>query len=400
MLKAFLSTSIRGAAFAAFFFVSCVSGEHGTNPPVSSEEWGWRSAGLTASGTDLSDNAGYQRITHVGLQIFAMDAKTVDGLRKYRMFTSRQGSMIWDTLWIPGKLAPYSWLPDSPFVYIGTQETGGIWRFDTRDQSWLDMNTGADSGFSVIGMAKFKGGIIASLASPDKEARPILWNATGKWIDVNSAGQFPLSRSFHTGIEYHGTFYAATYDTSVWAWTPSDAQWKKIQDPSSAFDTTKHDGRFPRSMAVFNDSLYVGFYNRTGVQKLVNGSSWVPVDSCYVYPKDGTTIALCKTPADAYTMTTWNNHLLVAGTWSAIPVVYMAPAQPKGWALLGGDTWKGGMGTTYDMTVVGDTLYTASWDAVWKYPLNQLDSSVTKYSAYPTIPSSSVLVSSASTASK
>jgi len=70
--------------------------------------------------------------------------------------------------------------------------------------------------------------------------------------------------------------------------------------------------------------------------------------------------------------------------------------------LLGGDTWQGGIGDTYDMTVVGDTLYTASWKAVWKYPLSQLDSSVTMYSAYPKYPSSSSTTtgSSASTAKR
>ena len=84
---------------------------------------------------------------------------------------------------------------------------------------------------------------------------------------------------------------------------------------------------------------------------------------------------------------TWNGHLIASGYNSSIPVVYMAPAHPKGWGLLGGDSWTGGS-TTYDMTVVGDTLYTASWEAVWKYPLVQLDSAVKKYPIYPTVSSS------------
>jgi len=374
-------------ATAALLFVSCVSGGHGTDPNKTNSDWGWRSAGLTASSTDLDSNAGYINITHVGNRVFVMDSRLVSGLRKYRIFTTLQGASSWDSLVLPNQLTPYSWYPDSPSLYVGTEETGDVWKYNVNDKSWVDMNTGADSGFAVQGLGMFEGGLVACLASPYKYTRPILWNQSNKWIDINKTGQFPISRSFHTGIEYHGTFYAATYDTGVWAWTPSDSMWRKIQDPSSPFDSAVHDGKFPRTMVVFNDSLYVGYYNNNGIQKLL-GNTWSRMDSCAVYPSGGTKIANCAGPVHAYTSAIWNNHLIVSGYYSSIPVVDMAPAKPKGWSLLGGDTWKGGF-TTYDMTVVGDTLYTASWEAVWKYPLSQLDSAVKMYSAYPQYPSSS-----------
>ena len=141
-------------------------------------------------------------------------------------------------------------------------------------------------------------------------------------------------------------------------------------------------------MAIFRDSLYVSYWNGGGIDRYLGSSSWHREDSCISYTEDRVALSPCNSPTNTYTMAVWNNHLIASGYYSSIPVVDMAPAQPKGWALLGGDTWKGGF-STYDMTVVGDTLYTASWEAVWKYPLSQLDSSVKKYPAYPQYPSSS-----------
>jgi len=375
-------------ATAALLFVSCVSGGHSTDPNKTNPDWGWRSAGLTASSVDLGSNAGYQFIAHIGKQIFVMDARILDSKRKYRIFTSLQGSSKWDTLSMPNGRSPYTWLPDSPFVYVGVESGGQVWRYDVRYSSWTDLKTGADTQYRITGLGLLQGHLVASMASSTSKNWPILIQGSDSiWKDIRSGLGDSSEINFHTGIEYHGTFYAATYDTGVWAWTPSDSMWRKIQDPSSPFDSAVHDGKFPRTMVVFNDSLYVGYYNNNGIQKLL-GNTWSRMDSCAVYPSGGTKIANCAGPVHAYTSAIWNNHLIVSGYYSSIPVVDMAPAKPKGWSLLGGDTWKGGF-TTYDMTVVGDTLYTASWEAVWKYPLSQLDSAVKMYSAYPQYPSSS-----------
>ena len=401
-MNTILQSILKGGALAALLFSSCESGGHGTDVNASAD-WGWRSAGLTASGADLSANAGYQKITHVGSMIFVMDSRWVDNARRFRIFKSSQGSQSWDSLIMPTTASPYSWYPDSPYIYIGTQETGEVWKYDTRSFDWQNLHTGADSGFAVVSISSFEGGIVASLASSIMNSRPVLYLKNGTWSDINKLGQFPTSGSFHTGIEYHGTFYAATYDTGLWAWTPSDSQWRKIQDPNYAIPYMDSlTNRYPRSLSVFHDSLFVGYWNSGGIQKYLGNNLWARADSCISYLYNGSPQVPCNTPNDAYTMAQWNGHLMTSGTWSSIPVVYMAPGQPKGWALLGGDTWQGGIGDTYDMTVVGDTLYTASWKAVWKYPLSQLDSSVTMYSAYPKYPSSSSTTtgSSASTAKR
>jgi len=388
-MRSIANISFRGAAIAALLFVSCVSGGHGTDPNKTNPDWGWRSAGLTASGIDVSNNAGYQAILHVGKRIFVMDARTLQGNQACRIFSSKQGTETWDSLNIPNGLVPNAWIADSPYVYVGMSSKGAIWRYNVNNSTWDDLKTGADSIYSVSGFGHFNGGVIASLASSQTAMRPILYYKDSSWINLNQSAQFPDDASFLSGIEYHGTFYAATYDTGVWAWTPSDSMWRKLQNPVSPYDTTIHDRKFPRSMAVLNDSLYMGYYSNGGIQKLVNGNSWVRMDSCITYMYNGSPQYSCGAPSNAYTMAIWNNHLIASGDWSSIPVVYMAPSQPKGWALLGGDTWKGGMNSTFDMTVVGDTLYTASWNAVWKFPLSQLDSSVKAYPAYPGYPSSS-----------
>jgi len=389
-MRGIMNLSFRGAALAALLFASCVSGSHSTDPGNSNPGWGWRSAGLTASSVDLDSTAGYINITHVGNRLYVMDSRTLAGVRKYRMYTSLQGTTVWDSLSLPNGLSPYSWLPDSPYLYVGTEETGDVWKYDSRTSGWTDMNTGADSGFAVQGLGMYEGGLVACLASPNKYTRPILWNQAGNWVNLNKSGQFPISRSFHSGLEYNGTFYAATYDTGVWTWSPSDSVWQKLADPVAQYESTVLTGKFPRALSVFHDSLYIGYFNLMGIQKIANGNTWVRADSCLAYMlADGVNSNTnCNSAVNVYALSTWNNHLISAGYYSSVPMVYMAPTQAKAWAALGADTWKGGT-TTYDMTVVGDTLYTASWEAVWKYPLSQLDSSVKTYPAYPQYPSSS-----------
>ena len=377
-------------ATAALLFVSCVSGGHGTDPNKTNSDWGWRSAGLTASSVDLGNNSGYQKITHVGNRLFVMDARWVNGRQRARMFTSMQGSSTWDTLWMPNGMTPESWLPADPFLYVGTDTLGQVWKYDTRTATWTDLKTNASSIYMVQGLAMFQSNLIAAFASPMTYNWPIkLMDTTGNWKDINHDTTLASIKSFHTGIEYHGTFYAATYDTGVWAWTPSDSMWRKVTDPPYGKPTLSslYNG-YPRSMSIFNDSLYVGYWNGGGLDRYLGENSWNREDSCINYKSDGVSLSPCNSPVNIYASAIWNNHLIVSGYYSSIPVVDMAPAKPKGWSLLGGDTWKGGF-TTYDMTVVGDTLYTASWEAVWKYPLSQLDSAVKMYSAYPQYPSSS-----------
>jgi len=402
-MNTILQSILKGGALAALLFSSCESGGHGTDVNASAD-WGWRSAGLTASGADLSANAGYQLITHVGNRLFVMDARLINNVRRYRIFTATQGNDKWDSLALPNGVFPYSWLPDSPYVYVGPEAGGTLYRFDTRDFTWMDMKIGADAKYRVTGIGKFEGKLITSLASPTTYDWPVyIQNTDTGWSRLKKGLADSLLFNFHTGIEYHGTFYAATYDTGLWAWTPSDSQWRKIQDPNYAIPYMDSlTNRYPRSLSVFHDSLFVGYWNSGGIQKYLGNNLWARADSCISYLYNGSPQVPCNTPNDAYTMAQWNGHLMTSGTWSSIPVVYMAPGQPKGWALLGGDTWQGGIGDTYDMTVVGDTLYTASWKAVWKYPLSQLDSSVTMYSAYPKYPSSSSTTtgSSASTAKR
>jgi len=388
-MRSIANISFRGAATAALLFVSCVSGGHSTDPNKTNPDWGWRSAGLTASSADLGNGAGYQAIVHVGSHIFVMDARTLKGSQACRIFSTLQGIQKWDTLQLPAGLVPNALIADSPYVYVGMSSKGAVWRYNAENSTWEDLKTGVDSIYSIAGFGLYSGGVIASLASSQTSTRPVMHYKNGSWLNINQNGSFPNDRSFLTGIEYHGTFYAATYDTGVWAWTPSDSMWRKVTDPPYGKPTLSslYNG-YPRSMSIFNDSLYVGYWNGGGLDRYLGENSWNREDSCINYKSDGVSLSPCNSPVNIYASAIWNNHLIVSGYYSSIPVVDMAPAKPKGWSLLGGDTWKGGF-TTYDMTVVGDTLYTASWEAVWKYPLSQLDSAVKMYSAYPQYPSSS-----------
>ena len=281
--------------FAALLFASCVSGSHVTNPSSSaSSGWGWRGAGLVS--TNLDNGGGFQAIIHVGTRLFVMNARTINNQQACQIFTSVQGSLQWDTIPIPNGLVPNSWFADSQYVYVGMSSHGAVWQLNPADLTWKDMNTGADTIYSVAGLGGYNGGIFASLASSLTTKRPVLFYRAGSWTDLNSSGQFPQSHSFFSGIEYNGSFYAATIDTGLWTWSPSDSQWRMIPNTVSPFDSSVHDGKFPRAMTIFNDSLFVAFYNIAGIEKWL-GSTWLREDSCIVANK----IANCMAPTDAYT---------------------------------------------------------------------------------------------------
>jgi len=85
--------------------------------------------------------------------------------------------------------------------------------------------------------------------------------------------------------------------------------------------------------------------------------------------------------------------LFSAGNYSAIPTVYTAPQEPKGWRKISRNSFCppdsfSCLGTyTMDMIVVNDTLYSASWERLLKFPLSELDSGIADAPAYPTLQS-------------
>jgi hypothetical protein len=82
-------------------------------------------------------------------------------------------------------------------------------------------------------------------------------------------------------------------------------------------------------------------------------------------------------------------HLFASGNGSAIPMLYMGDrGEPKGWKYIDFDGWCPsdrftciGL-TTYDMDVIGDTLYAAAWEGIYKFPLSKLDSAVVGQPSY------------------
>jgi len=82
-------------------------------------------------------------------------------------------------------------------------------------------------------------------------------------------------------------------------------------------------------------------------------------------------------------------HLIVAGDYSGLPAIYMGDkGEPKGWRDLGYNSWCPPLQfrcialTTYGLDVVGDTLYAAAWEGVFKFPLSDLDSAIANEKSY------------------
>jgi len=373
--------------WAILAFTSCING-HGDskeNEPA----FGWRTTGLKPNADELNTiGTGIQKITHVGNRLFAMDARvTATGKKNFQMFTTLQGDSTWDTLWLPNRVSPYCWYTDSIYLYVGTDLTGQVWRYDPKNNSWVDLLTNADSLFRVYSISEFKGHIIASLSSGwDTTKSPVLiLQDNGKWLDINSKQLF-AANAFHKGIEFNNVFYASTYDQGVWYWTPTDSTWHQLSNPPRSDVGGTAINAYPRGMAVFENELYIGYWNGGGIQKYLGNDSWLRVDSMFL---DSLKNLKTTTASDIYSLATGGGHLFSAGYYSSNPTVYTGATEPKGWRKISRATYCPAdsfqcLGTNVsDMDIVNDTLYAAAWDALLKFPLSDLDSGIIGAPAYP-----------------
>ena len=96
-------------------------------------------------------------------------------------------------------------------------------------------------------------------------------------------------------------------------------------------------------------------------------------------------------------------HLFVAGESPEVPMVYMGDygepyeSEPKGWRMLNRNwcTSKGKCqtgSTVQSLDVVGDTLYAAAADGLFRFPLSELDSAITNEFSYYLISQDSQIV--------
>ena len=241
--------------FTIFALLACTD-DSGVNPKHESEPVtvGWRSAGFTPA-ISTQRGGGLQKVMHSGNWLVLMDAWTSPVENQSdtwttltytpRLFVSKIGSGIWDTLVPPTSayIRNSSLYADTTGIYVGTNKTGNILVYNPEKKEWKELNVvkkDVSAWHYVIGIQKFKGNLIVSIGSyPDTlntkivTASILLQNDTG-WLslptppiryDIYKDDTVPLQ--FTSSAEMGSSLYVGTGD-GVWKLDGTSLSWTEL----------------------------------------------------------------------------------------------------------------------------------------------------------------------------
>ena len=415
------------AILVAFVLLGCT--DHTSTGPVEKKEerlYGWRWDDFKSVPDASKMFGGLRRIFHVNGWIvlrddyYSSNEYTSPGMvtPTPRIFASKIGSTQWDTLSSP------EWIRyiygDSTGLYAGTQLSGKVLKYDFDKKSWADLYTlpfDPKGAFDIYGIATYGGRPVVCFAgfadTADRRDDNIvlfmkMQTDTG-WVDItydyDSSKEYPFQ--FHKGVELNGKLYAISGDRGVWRF---DGCWKRLArlpHPDWATWVPADDtSDIAMDIVVHKEKIYViGHKYSTNVLEYDEAlNQWNPIDSViatydetidpadpFADPNRGYR-TFHNTPSRRYALVSDGEHLFIAGDppW---PAVYMGDYgmpygnEEKGWRFVKGNFCENlrclSTQATYDMEVVGDTLYLANWSGVLKFPLADLDSAIAKEQSYP-----------------
>jgi hypothetical protein len=355
---------------------------------------GWSNTNLLVSENMQSDGSGIQKVISVKDYIFAMNAKTLkDGKKDFRMFVHKHNSSTWDSLHIPGRITPYSWAVDEDYLYVGTDTLGQLWRYEPDAKNWTNLELDVNPKFKITGVIADGNHIVISAGGFEAEFFPFLLKSKerSEWKDItnpNDSAYMAMVR----GVEWNNAIYMATWSHGVKKFNLSTEEWESmphppvfnpINAPSLGLTTP-----LSRTLAVFNDQLWLGVLNNDGIFTL-EADGWQRQDSCIAFRPNGShpddTYAAsysCNRPLDVFALATWNNYLFAAGTQSGMPYVYTGDRETKGWRPIDVKSLCYDVGgwcpynRVYSITVSNDYLYMANWVGIYKFPLSQIEDAI------------------------
>jgi hypothetical protein len=404
------------AFFLLSLLCSCSTGQGGTGTPPNEDlpPFGWRSAGLIPNQDSLYRwGNGLACVTHSGSYLFVRNAKIAEArdAPAHSVFMSRQGSLDWETLQMPAGVNPHKIYADDAGLFVGTYGTGAVWHYDPASKKWTDLKVLELVGnqmFNVYGMSRLNGRLIVSMAGYNDTTEAdrliiapiLLQQIDGTWKDVSPLDTNTLENpahlrstplQFHIAYEWRGDLFAATADDDVWHYSDASGEWSRVPAPNTPYWTFLYNGKYseentPQALTIHKGRLYMagrggGIYSLNDDLK-----SWVGIDSIRT-TESGSLYA--NTPLQPYALASDGENLFVSGIHSGIPAVYMGNrGEPKGWRLIDMAEWCNpkrfrclGL-STYGLDVVGDTLYAAAFEGLYKFPLADLDSAIANEESY------------------
>lgn len=401
--------------FLAAIFVLACTDDSGVNPKREdgASTIGWRSAGFTPV-ISTQRGGGLQKVTHSGKWLVLMDAWTspVEGKNETstyspRLFISKIGSGIWDTLVPPTSAYVKCLYADSAGVYVGTYKSGEVLVYSPEKGKWknLSLMKKEESGwYYVYGIGRFGKNLVVSLAAyedslniKEVSARILLQTDTG-WTELptppmrydiyNESKNVPLQ--FIASTELNGDLYVGTAD-GVWRLDGAFLSWSELPKfPKMKWNEKQNDVYEVVDLVAYKGSLVAIDGTNDRVYRWDGSDAWTELDSMilpsYVTAYGDTSYSIYRSSLhDIRELATDGKHLFISGQWHC-PKVYMGDYGfpygniSKGWrSIMRG--WCNDKGcvsknATYSLDIVGDTLYAAAWEGLFKIQLNDLDSAI------------------------
>lgn len=414
--------------FTIFALLACTD-DSGVNPKHESEPVtvGWRSAGFTPV-ISTQRGSGLQKVTHSGNWLILMDAWTSPVENQSdtwttltytpRLFISKIGSGIWDTLEPPTSayIRNSSLYADTTGIYVGTNKTGNVLVYNPEKKEWKELNVvkeDVSAWHYVIGIQKFKGNLIVSIGSyPDTldtkivTASILLQNDTG-WLslptppiryDIYKDDTVPLQ--FTSSAEMEGSLYVGTGD-GVWKLDGTSLSWTELPKfPKMKWNSKYRDVYQVEDLITYKGSLIAVDGTNSRIYQWDGANNWLALDSmilpAYVTAYGDSSYNIYRSSLfRIMNVATDGKRLFISGKGPNVnhcPKVYMGDYGepygnvPKGWRamMIGWCDDKSCIinDATYGLDVVGDTIYAAAWEGLFKMPLSDLDSAISGQSDF------------------
>ena len=411
--------------FTVFALLACTD-DSVVNPKHESEPVtvGWRSAGFTPV-ISTQRGGGLQKVTHSGNWLVLMDAWTSPVENQSdtwttltytpRLFISKIGSGIWDTLVPPTSASVKRLHADSAGIYVGTYASE-VFEYNPDTKKWKILNVKQPDDtlwYHIYGIQKFNGRLIISMAgfadSLGYHAKILLQNDTG-WQELpvpriraerfkehvvyDESKMGPLY--FIETTELGGNLYVGTAD-GVWKLDGTSLSWTELPKfPKMKWNSKYHDVYEVEELITYKGSLVAIDGTNDRVYQWDGANNWISLDSMilppYVTAYGDTSYSIYRSSLfRIMDVVSDGKHLFISGK-DHYPKVYMGDYGepygnvPKGWRTmrLGWCDDKGCVtdDATYGLDVVGDTIYAAAWKGLFKMPLSDLDSAISGQSDF------------------
>lgn len=369
-----------------------------------SEDFGWQPAGFKPV-IDNERGGSLRKITHSGNWLILMDLWTspVEGKPNYytyspRLFISKIGSSVWDTIAPPTDAYIKKIFADSSGLYVGTHRTGEIWQYSPENKVWtklLKKSNDAGEEFHVVGIGNLSGRLVASIAgykdSLDKAAKRITTVIAVQNDSAWNQYEEEDGLQFYTAAEALGEFFIAAYDLGVCKLNLNSGSYQKLaQFPPHLQEDS---ARWVKDILVHKEKLYA--VTQDIVYQWDESGVWTSIDSIHFKQMDDFYMVESSAPAYINTITTDGKHLFSGGNIPSIPMVYMGDYgqpyenEPKGWRRIALNWCTKhecqSKGAIQSLDAVNDTLYAATGDGLFKFPLAELDSAIANEDSYYSI---------------